>query len=727
MEKLLLIQVHLLDNRYHGDNDWPPSPARLFQAFIAGNAIGAMLPKDCKDALLWFESLPKHPDIHAEAGRMGLPYKTFVPNNDLDVKGGDPKEVANIRVSKRIQPRHLETDNPIAYVWRFHSTDTAMQSAMKVCDMASNIYQLGRGVDMAWAHAEILDIDTAEQRLPNVPGKAFYPGRGKGELALDCPQPGSLTSLQNRYEVHRRRFHTTKAGRKVETWFTNPPKAHFQPVTYNPVEQWELYDLCCPNHEVSFFPWPLNKALTLIEQVRDKAADRLNEALPDKAGTIDRLLIGRNANADDKQRRVRLIPIPSIGHEHADSSIRRLLVSVPSACPLPFGDITWAFSGLTIDTKSTDRMTLIAADDISMLRHYAMEAGESYRIWRSITPVALSLNAKQRQDELKNKIAEAKPGSGRAIEEEYARIAVLDALRHEGLPTRVDDIHVQREPFFKNGDRSDTFATGRFRKKDLWHVKIHFTHPAEGMMVIGNGRYLGLGLMAPHKQAISTLTYYIEEGLAQKARPDELTRAFRRAVMARVQSHLGNRPLPPFFTGHDTDSQPLRRGNHQHLAFIADLPRKRLLIIPPHTLEQREPDRKEREEYLPSLDSAMEGFSRLYAGHSGMLSLSQAIQPSPDLLLGSAHCWESLTPYKPTRHAKHISPEDALHHNVLGEIQRQQFPRPEVEVLSVKQGPRGGLEGRLRLLFKREQSGPILLGKTRHFGGGLFQAMLPKG
>ena len=722
MEKLLLVQVHLLDGRYYGAGDWPPAPARLFQALIAGNAIGAMLPQECKKALLWFEKLPKHPDIYAETGKMGLLHKTFVPNNDLDAIRGNPKQVADIRVSKQIQPRHLEIGAPIVYVWRFQATNANMESATKICDMADNIYQLGRGVDIAWAQAEILDIEIAEQRLTNTPSKLFYPGRGEGELTLDCPQGGSLTSLQERFQGHRHRFYSERVGDRVETLFTNPPKARFQPVTYNPSERWQLYDLRGKSDGESFFSWPLNKALILIEQIRDKAAQRLKEALPEQAGAIDRLLVGRNANQDDKQRRVRLIPIPSIGHEHADALIRRLLVCVPSACPLSFDDIAWAFSGLILDTQSTDGTTLIAADDVSMLRHYALESGESHRIWHSVTAVALSLNAKRRADP-KNRAARAKTGSARAAKEKQARIAVLNALRHAGLPTCVDAIHVQREPLFKNGARADTFATGRFREKALWHVKIHFARPVEGMIVIGNGRYLGLGLMAPHKRAVAVLAYHIEAGLVAEARPDELTRALRRAVMARVQSHSDSQPLPSFFTGHDKDGQPLRRGNHQHLAFVADLPRQRLLIIPPHTLEKRVPYPDERNKYLPLLDAAMEGFSSLCAGRSGRLSLSQIIQSDPDPLLGSARRWESLTSYKPTRHAKHQSPEDALCNNILGELRRQGLPQPEIEALSVTPGPRGGLEGRLRLLFKREQSGPILLGRTRHFGGGLFQAM----
>jgi CRISPR-associated protein Csb2 len=36
----LVITIHLHDGRYHGMGEWRPSPARLFQALVAGAAQG---------------------------------------------------------------------------------------------------------------------------------------------------------------------------------------------------------------------------------------------------------------------------------------------------------------------------------------------------------------------------------------------------------------------------------------------------------------------------------------------------------------------------------------------------------------------------------------------------------------------------------------------------------------------------------------------------------------
>ena len=54
---------------------------------------------------------------------------------------------------------------------------------------------------------------------------------------------------------------------------------------------------------------------------------------------------------------------------------------------------------------------------------------------------------------------------------------------------------------------------------------------------------------------------------------------------------------------------------------------------------------------------------------------------------------------------------------------RRGLPRPEITVLDWNAQPEVGLCGRLRLTFKDAIQGPIILGKTRHIGGGVFSAV----
>lgn len=725
MEKLLLMHVHLLDDRYHGEGDWPPSPARLFQALVAGNAIGADLPDDYAAALRWLESIPGPPEIRAQRGWLGLAYTTFVPNNDLDAKGGDPRQVAKILVGKAVQPRHIDARQPIVYSWRFEDTDVGVASAKRLCRMADNLHQLGRGVDMAWAKAELVDLEAGCAKIDRMSGEIFHPSQGRDGTDVECPQRGSLDSLMLRFQAQRERFRSVKEGKKINVYFTNPPKARFQQVTYNPSEQWRLFELHDTREGSPFRSWPQERTVSLVEQVRDKAAERLAQALPDQAGLIERVLIGRNATQADKARRVRLIPLPSIGHDKTNRSIRRLLVMVPPDCPLRFDDLEWAISGLTIDEGDDGDTVLVSADDLSMLRHYALESGEAFRLWRSVTPVALPESVARRRIDPRHQIEQAKPGSERLAEEQRACGAVAQALRHSGIRVGVDTIRVQREPFSIRGLRAEAFAEGtRFTKERLWHIELRFKEPIEGPLVIGDGRYLGLGVLAPERETVGVLGYEICNGLADSVDPLQLAQALRRAVMARVQHHIGRRrSVPSFFTGHARDGSPLRAGNHRHLAFVADLPRNRLLVVAPHVLEGRQPWSEERKS-MEILDHAMRDMCILKAGRAGSLDVSEVfVDIDDDCLFSSSVEWETVTEYQPTRYAKKSSPVEAIAADVLVEVSRRGLPRPQVEVLSVKEGPRGGLTGTVRLIFGAAESGPIILGKTRHLGGGLFRGV----
>ena len=133
--------------------------------------------------------------------------------------------------------------------------------------------------------------------------------------------------------------------------------------------------------------------------------------------------------------------------------------------------------------------------------HYGVGQNEKQacRFWRTITPAALPI--RRRYGRLK--------GKERAANEEDSAHAVKQALRHANIRVQVETMHVQREPFEAKGARADAFAHGtRFPPPKLWHVKIAFSTTVHGPLIIGDGRYLGLGLMAPIRDAVRDLMVF---------------------------------------------------------------------------------------------------------------------------------------------------------------------------------------------------------------------------
>jgi len=501
MSSALVIHVRLHEGRYHGEGDWPPCPARLFQALVAAAALNGKLSAT-REPLEWLQKQPA-PIIGAPRARR-VPHRDrvmfYMPNNDLDAVQGDPGRIAEIRSATKVfRPYLFDANVPFLYAWPIGEEEEGHANA--ICSLTDLIYQLGRGVDMAWAWGEVLDSSEIESQLAGYPGQVFRPNQvGSGRTTLLCPHPSSLDSLDRRYAAYRNRF--SFEGKSVT--FRKAPPPSFKRISYNSPPMYLLYELRSAEDALAFAAWPLIRVSELVVALRNVTVERLQKAFPDRKDEIDRVLIGRKpdgTNDGPTCERVRIIPLPSIGHQHADRAIRRVLVEVPTECGLLAEDVNWAFSGLELADSPTSEgfgFVLVPADDEGMLRHYGVNESVGAHTFYTVTPAALPQFAARRRIDPRRQLEEAKGGAERRKENESAAGAVLQALRHADVRATVEEILVQREPFDGNGERIETFAAGtRFSKHQLWHIKVTFSLPVSGPLVIGDGRFLGLGVLAP--------------------------------------------------------------------------------------------------------------------------------------------------------------------------------------------------------------------------------------
>ena len=251
------------------------------------------------EALAWLETLDP-PVIAAPSARAGKPYKNYVPNNDLDAKG-----LADIRVPKQIRPHLFDADAALLYLWHFENDPEG--HARAIVALAERLYQLGRGVDMAWATGEILGADEAIAHLEKHGNTIHHPLPGNGDL-LACPAPGSLQSLIARREAMGERIRREDKGKKTQYVFTQPPKPRFRQVPYDSPPERLLFDLRDLSSRAGLFSWPLSEAVRLVKTVRDQAAARLRKAYEEagqhgRSARVDRVFIGRNATKADKPAR----------------------------------------------------------------------------------------------------------------------------------------------------------------------------------------------------------------------------------------------------------------------------------------------------------------------------------------------------------------------------------------------------------------------------------------
>ncbi|WP_026340606.1 type I-U CRISPR-associated protein Csb2 [Thioalkalivibrio sp. ALJT] len=719
-ESALLLKVRLPGQRYHGLPEWPPSPFRLYQALVAGALVGE--PDGRADELAslfdWLAELPP-PWIAVPPSRRGGAVDMFMPNNDLDTKGGDPRKVPEIRgAQKHVQPRFFEAEAPVSYLWNLPLGER--ERGQEIAAVAERLYQLGRGIDMAYAETELTTPEDAETQLMEN-GLILYRPCGENRergVSLRAPAPGSFESLQKRFAAQRERL--------IGGHLTQAPPPRFRTVTYNAKPVRLLFDLISSSEKGSgFHPIPQRRATWLTGQVRDRLAHLLGHAFGKEL--VGRIIIGRGATAEDKAKRVMITPLPSIGSEFADHALRRVMLTIPPNCPIPAREVEWAAGaihlGVTEEGEIVDenQPQLVRASETGMLDHYGVgENGGGFRTWRTVTPMVLPLKRP------KGRVSAAE----RADHESRVAGTVLNSLRHAGVRTPVETIHVQREPFDKKGMCVNGYeAPERFEPRRRYHVEITFAEPCTGPLLIGDGRFMGLGLFAPdRRRSRDTFAFKLPpKAQVSVGNHRSLLSSVRRALMARARDEgQRGRSIPRLFSGHEQDGRPASAGGrHNHIFLAADDTDgdglvDRIYVFAPWACDRSTPIRYSDLVFFDRVVSSLEWINMR---HLGRLHLERESTLDPeDHLLRAARKWETVTPYWSTRHLKPGKERAAIERDVQMECQRRGLPIPAIRVRDYHHGPNGGQpKAWLQLEFAQAIAGPLLLGRGSHGGNGLFK------
>jgi len=708
MGEALLIEVALYQPYWHGAKEWPPSPLRLFQALLAGVGLGCGEALETEElaALEWLAAQAP-PTVHAPRSRSGRAVRMFLPNNDLDAVGGELDRIASVRDEKWVRPRSLEEPAEFRFLWREPGalnpeTLAALERAV------AKLYQFGRGIDPAFARTRLCPAQELEAAARPSAELEFAPS-AEGPAQLRCPEPATLESLRAR--------HANLAARSKTGYLRQAEPARFRTVRYGETgAALLLFELRSAGTALGagLFAWSLRAAHDLVTLVRDALAARLAAALPRCSAEIERVVVGRGAQARDKDRRIQIIPLPSVGTEHTDPAIRRIAVRVGGECPIAASDLAWALSGLhlgadagTGELLDETRPVLVQAEERRMLRRYLGPE----RTWQTVTPVALRAHRSGRE------------GSARVAAESAAGAEVQNALRHAGVDGPVASIRVQKEPWLSRGKMAAAFArTPRFEGSRLWHCEVVFQEPRNGPLVLGDGRYLGLGVMMPVAQPANDALVLT---LSAESRPPAdsagvAVEALRRALMSRARDDAGG--VDPLFSGHEDSPGPAASGRHRH-AYLAALARNgridRLLVIAGWRVDRRWTPTDRERAHFPRV---VEGLSEIKAGRAGVLRVEHcASADDSEEEFRESRRWRTATPYAPTRHARRETDWTRFAAQDLArECERRGLPVPQILIRSVAIGPRGGAEVQAEIEFPAPQSGPLLLGRTAHAGGGRF-------
>lgn len=434
--------------------EWPPHPQRLFSALVAAYAeLG--LGAEARAALEWLESLPP-PSISADLSPSWRQVtEHFVPVNDEAVRSEKgkvdfrhPFERRNRQ--SRFFPAVVPRDPVITFQWD-QASETTHQPALRT--LVENLTYLGHSASPIRA---CLRGETVEPTL--VPDD-------EGDYELRTPGPGRLRRLE---AVHQQRLvnEAMQPPLGQSTPYGRPSQPHSVFSTQALV--------------VSFAQGPklsLDASLPLMQRLRDALLARLNERLPAS-------LCGHDTDGNpSRDPHLALIPLAFVDARHADGSLKGAALVLPRALePSERRHLRAAIDEpwlLHLGSLGSISMQLLAAqpDDLQALQFTKWYAS-SATCWASVTPVVLDRHPKKN-----GATAEA------IIAESCVRI---------GLPRPVE-VRIGNTSVFKGAPPVHMFLgrSSRTAGRPMQHVLVRFAGNVRGPVLLGAGRFFGMGLCRP--------------------------------------------------------------------------------------------------------------------------------------------------------------------------------------------------------------------------------------
>ena len=537
------IEVNFLTGRYtatvHNDRrkaEWPPHMARLFSSLVATWAEDGNDPTE-RAALEWLES-QKPPAIAASEAVQRVAVPHFVPVNDASIfgrsqakrtakipelqdrldnglaasGGRDTPEITQLREKMISEKQYVETlvervgnTNPSSAVrmfpeWRgrqerFYPSVTPVDARVTYLwdshppDGLDTILDRLLGRISRLGHSSSLVSCRITYQSPTA---NLLPG-STGE-SMRIVRSGQLAELERQYAVHRGVKPRSLPYTDIRYRTVDGTASSERPLQPNTAGEWIIFEFA---HDSRTFP--STRTAELAAAMRAAVFSHTQDPIPEGISGH------RPEGAPTTTPHVAFLPLPYVGFEHADGRLLGIALSLPNslganACRALFRAIgEWEMGA----TQKRLRITMGSSGAINMSRLLGPSTMVSLqrRVWKSpsrrwvsSTPIALPKH----------------PGSlsrgtvaARAKAWKTAESSVATACEHVGLP-RPLAIEISLDPFVSGAHPATRFPAfgqngrdGQRIKRQLIHASLTFERPVAGPLMIGTGRFLGLGLMRP--------------------------------------------------------------------------------------------------------------------------------------------------------------------------------------------------------------------------------------
>ena len=365
-------------------------------------------------------------------------------------KGRTPeKKPEELRTAKILRPRHLGGDATVRFLWSVKDTTSPLDH---ICELSRHIHHLGLGIDMVVGNGRVID----ESQKNRLPGITYVPVRGKG---WRIPAEGSLEELMGRY---RQQMNAMPLNEYEEVAYVREAETRRPP----------MHAFALVNEDGDYCRFDSTDVMVVAAGLRHAAHTRAKQLKFDPVFT-EGYVCGHANRSYDKDNRFAYIPVPTLAPAGRDNDIRRVML-IQGQANSKADSLVRRLGGVPLSGKARLR-PIDNPDKDGVMKKY-MEAAER---WATVTPVVL-------------------PGhlNGRGLARRQTKL-VLKSLAHAGILTPVAEIHLQADPIFPGAERAGRYRVPEYlRQFTKTHAIISFSEPMVGPVVIGAGRYVGLGLMA---------------------------------------------------------------------------------------------------------------------------------------------------------------------------------------------------------------------------------------
>lgn len=459
--------------------EWPPHPDRVFQALVAAWGESGASP-DHALALRWLEQLPP-PELGASNPIIleRKTVKTYVPANDLEGASkskeyGDPLLglLPDSRPRKeRFFPATIVGEGTFSMAWpEAVPTSEVLDSFRKLTAEVTHIGHSSSMVRM-W----VTDSPPPPFLSPVDHGQS-------GEVHLRIPEAGRLDALEDAF-----------AG-GGEGW-QRPPTAMYWPYKLpiaSPAVANSLFDLnLIILRRCGGDPLGLESTLALTQALR-------GTLLKQAEGEAGRLIAGHTVDGGPSAApHLAILPLPFIGHEHADGHLLGLALALPRGLDRLVQDECLTALAKALDPNSYAlKLVCGAVGEIFLTPEertappYALRSStwtHRSRTWATVTPIVLDRFAPRRHQD----------------QDAEAQAAIATACERIGLPNP-SQIHLLPVSRFSGVPAARSFPAIQ-RKSDgaaRWHIhaELEFPLEVEGPVLLGAGRFRGYGLCRPWKE-----------------------------------------------------------------------------------------------------------------------------------------------------------------------------------------------------------------------------------